>query len=239
MTSPPFEFPKAIVFDVFGTVVDWRGTIIEEGTAWGKAKGVEVDWGRFADRWRAGYRPAMDKVRRGELAWAKLDVLYRMILDDLLGEFQLALSAEEKDRWNRVWHRLRPWPDSVPGLIRLKRKYVIATLSNGNVSLLTDMAKRAGLPWDAILSAELAGHYKPDREVYLMAADLLGAGPQQTMMVAAHRSDLEAADACGLRTGFVSRPDEYGPGGRADKATGGDFDVVASDVLDLASQLGA
>lgn len=239
MTSRPFEFPKAIVFDVFGTVVDWRGTIIEEGTAWGKAKGAEVDWGRFADRWRAGYRPAMDKVRRGELPWAKLDVLHRMILDDLLEEFSLALAEDEKDHWNRVWHRLKPWPDSVPGLIRLKRKYVIATLSNGNVSLLTHMAKRAGLPWDAILSAELAKRYKPDRQVYLMAADLLGVKPGQAMMVAAHGSDLEAARACGLRSGFVSRPDEYGPGAPADKASTGDFDVVASDMLDLASQLGA
>src|SRR5262249_51154654 len=160
-----------------------------EGTAWGKANGVEIDWSRLADHWRAGYRPAMDKVRRGELPWSKLDVLHRMILDDLLREFHLTLEEKEKEHWNRVWHRLRPWPDSVSGLSRLKTKYVIATLSNGNVSLLTDMAKHARLPWDAILSAELVKHYKPDREVYLMAADLLGAEREQTMMVAAHRSD--------------------------------------------------
>lgn len=230
---------KALVFDTFGTVVDWRGTIIEEGTAWGKEKGAKVDWARFADRWRAGYGPSMDKVRRGELPWMKIDDLHRMILEDLLHEFHLeGLTEQEKDHWNRVWHRLKPWPDAVAGLTRLKTKYTIAPLSNGNVSLLTDMAKFAHLPWDAILSAELAKHYKPDREVYLMAADLLGIKPEETMMVAAHASDLKAAHNAGLRTGFIHRPDEYGPGGKADKAKAGDFDLVARDILDLASQLG-
>ena len=232
--------PKALVFNTFGTVVDWRGSIMEEGATWGKAKGLKVDWARFADRWRDGYAPAMDKVRRGELPWTKLDILHRMILEVLLREFRIeGLTEEEKDHWNRVWHRLKPWPDSVAGLTRLKKKYLIAPLSNGNVALLTDMAKHAGLPWDAILSAELARHYKPDREVYLMAADLLGVKPEETMMVAAHVGDLKAANNCGLRTGFVYRPDERGPGGRADKASPGDFDVVARDMLDLASQLGA
>lgn len=232
--------PKALVFDTFGTVVDWRGSIMEEGTAWGKAKGLKVDWARFADRWREGYAPAMEKVRRGELLWTKLDVLHRMILEDLLREFRIeGLTEEEKDHWNRVWHRLKPWRDSVAGLTRLKMKYIIAPLSNGNVALLTDMAKHSGLPWDAILSAELARHYKPDREVYLMAADWLGVKPEETMMVAAHLGDLKAARSCGLRTGFVYRPDERGPGGRADKASPGEFDVVARDMLDLASQLGA
>ncbi len=230
---------KALVFDTFGTVVDWRGTIIEEGTAWGKAQGLQVDWARFADRWRAGYGPSMNKVRRGELPWTKIDVLHRMILEDLLKEFRIeGLTEEEKDHWNCVWHRLRPWPDSVAGLTRLKKKYVIAPLSNGNVSLLTNMAKHAGLPWDAILSAELAKHYKPDREVYLTAADLLGVKPEETMMVAAHSYDLNSARGCGLRTGFIHRPDEYGPGGKADQASPGEFDVVARDMLDLASQLG-
>lgn len=232
--------PKALVFDTFGTVVDWRGSIMAEGTAWNKAKGLKIEWVRFADRWRDGYAPAMDKVRRGELPWTKLDVLHRMILEDLLKEFRIeGLTEEEKDHWNRVWHRLKPWRDSVAGLTRLKKKYVIAPLSNGNVALLTDMAKHAGLPWDAILSAELAKHYKPDREVYLMAADLLGVKPEETMMVAAHLGDLKAAHNCGLRTGFVYRPDERGPGSRADKASPGEFDVVARDMLDLASQLGA
>lgn len=232
--------PKALVFDTFGTVVDWRGSIIAEGAVWGKAKGVTVDWGLFADRWRSGYAPAMNKVRSGELPWTKLDVLHRNILENLLKEFNITgLSAEEKDHWNRVWHRLKPWPDSVAGLTRLKKKYTIAPLSNGNVSLLADMGKNAGLPWDLILSAELAQHYKPDRESYLTAVELLSLKPEEVMMGAAHSGDLNSARALGLRTGFIYRPNEYGPGGRADKARAGDFDVVANDMLDLATQLGA
>lgn len=139
---------KALAFDVFGTVVDWRGSIVREGAEWAAKKGLQIDWARFADRWRAGYLPAMDKVRKGTLQWMKLDALHRMILNDLLDEFQITgLSEEAKESWNRVWHRLTPWPDSIPGLTRLKQKYVLATLSNGNVSLLVDMAKHAGLPW--------------------------------------------------------------------------------------------
>jgi len=231
---------KAAVFDTFGTIVDWRGSIIAEGAAWGKAKGVSVDWARFADRWRAGYGPSMQKVRRGELPWTRLDDLHRMILEELLPEFGLTgLSEAEKDHWNRVWHRLTPWPDAVAGLTRLKRKYIIAPLSNGNVALLTNMAKHAGLPWDLILGAELARHYKPDREAYLTAVDLLGLKPAETMMCAAHRNDLDAARSFGLRTAFIHRPKEFGPGKKADTANPGDFDVVAADVLDLATQLGA
>jgi 2-haloacid dehalogenase len=231
---------KALVFDTFGTVVDWRGSIIAEGAAWGKTPGVNVDWGKFADRWRSGYGPSMNKVRSGELPWTKLDTLHRALLEDLLKEFEIAgLTEEEKDHWNRVWHRLKPWPDSVAGLTRLKQKYIIAPLSNGNVSLLVDMAKNAGLPWDTVLSAELAKHYKPDREVYLTAADLLGLKPEEVMMCAAHIGDLNAARGCGLRTGFIYRPNEYGPGGKADRARPGEFDCVSTDMLDLANQLGA
>ena len=232
--------PKALIFDTFGTVVDWRGSIIEEGKAWGKTKGIDIDWAGFADRWRAGYAPSMDKVRRGELPWTKLDTLHRMILDELLMEFRMmpALSEQDKDYLNRVWHRLKPWPDSVAGLTRLKKKYTIAPLSNGNVALLTDMAKHAGLPWDLILSAELAKHYKPDREAYLTAVDLLGLRPEEVMMVAAHIADLNAARSFGLRTGFIHRPNEYGPTRQADKANPGQFDVVTKDMLDLATQLG-
>jgi 2-haloacid dehalogenase len=231
---------KALVFNTFGTIVDWRGSIIEEGTAWGKAKGLQIDWARFAERWRAGYGPAMNKVRKGELPWTKLDDLHRMILELLLNEFGIeGLTEEEKDHWNRVWHRLKPWPDSVAGLARLKKKYTIAPLSNGNIGLLTDMAKHSGLPWDAILGAELVRHYKPDREVYLSAPDFLGIKASEVMMVAAHSGDLKSAQECGLRTGFIYRPNEYGPGGRADKAKAGDFDVVSSDALNLAKQLGA
>jgi 2-haloacid dehalogenase len=229
---------KALVFDVFGTVVDWRGSIMREGEVWGKAKGLQLDWGKFADRWRAGYGPSMDKVRKGALPWMKLDALHRLILDDLLQEFHITgLTEQEKDSWNRVWHRLTPWPDSVAGLTRLRQKYVLGTLSNGNVSLLVDMAKSAGLPWDAVLSAELFHHYKPDREVYLGAAELLGCQPVEVMMVAAHLGDLKAARACGLKTAFVSRPLEYGPSGKADAAATGACDVVASNFLDLATKL--
>jgi len=231
---------KALIFDTFGTVVDWRGSIIEEGTAWGKAKGLTIDWARFADRWRAGYAPSMNKVRKGELPWTKLDDLHRALLEDLLKEFHMeGLSEAEKDHWNRVWHRLKPWPDSVAGLTRLKKKYTIAPCSNGNVALINDMAKNSGLPWDLILGAEVAHHYKPDRETYLTAVDLLGLHPQEVMMCAAHSGDLQAARSFGLKTGFIHRPDEHGKGGPADRAKPGDFDVVSDNMVDLAAKMGA
>jgi 2-haloacid dehalogenase len=230
---------KALVFDVFGTVVDWRGSIIEEGIAWGKAKQLRIDWASFADRWRAGYGPSMNRVRTGELPWTKLDDLHRMILEQLLKEFRIeGLTEEEKDHWNRVWHRLKPWPDSVAGLTRLKKKYVIAPLSNGNIALMTDMAKRSGLPWDAILGAELIRHYKPDREVYLSAPGFLGVKPEEIMMVAAHSADLKAAGSCGLHTGFIYRPNEFGAGGKTEKVDPGEFDIISNDMIDLARQLG-
>ena len=231
---------KALVFDVFGTVVDWRGSINEEGTVWGKSKGITIDWARFANRWRAGYAPSMDKVRKGEIPWTNLDHLHRALLEELLKEFHIeGLTEDEKEHWNRVWHRLKPWPDSVAGLARLKRKYTIAPLSNGNVALLTDMAKQAGLPWDLVLSAELARHYKPDREAYLTAVSLLELKPEEVMMCAAHSIDLTAARSFGLRTGFIFRPDEFGLTGKPDNAKPGDFDVISSNIIDLASKLGA
>ncbi len=235
---------KALAFDVFGTVVDWRGTIIREGAEWNREKGLDVDWSRFADAWRGRYRPSMDRVMRGELPWTGLDALHRLALDDLLAEFGVAgLKEADKDRLNRVWHRLDPWPDAVAGLARLKARFILATLSNGNVALLVNMAKRAGLPWDCILSAELARAYKPDPAVYRMAADLLGLRPHEVMMVAAHPDDLRAARAQGLRTAFVPRPLEFGPapGGSPapDPTPDSNFDVVAADFLDLARRLGA
>src|ERR1700756_1707571 len=199
--TPELATVKALVFDIFGTVVDWRGSLIAEGTAWGKAKNLHLDWVAFADRWRLGYKPAMDKVRKGQLPWPRLDDLHRMILEELLVEFKIeGLTEEEKVSWTHVWRRLKPWPDSVEGLTRLKKKYVIAPLSNGNIALMTSLAKFGGLPWDAILGAELAKHYKPDREVYLSAAYYLDLKPAEIMMVAAHRGDLEAARSLGLRT---------------------------------------
>jgi 2-haloacid dehalogenase len=229
---------KALTFDVFGTVVDWRGSIIREGNQWSQSRGLQVDRAKFADRWRAGYSPSMDKVRKGSLPWMKLDELHRLTLEDLLAEFNIAgLSEEEKNDWNCVWHRLTPWPDAVEGLTRLRKKFVVSTLSNGNVSLLVDMAKFGGLPWDMVLSAELFHHYKPDREVYVGAADLLGCEPAEVMMVAAHPNDLKAAHACGLRTAFVPRPLEYGAPKEAASAIGEPFDVTARDFLELADKL--
>jgi len=229
---------KALVFDVFGTVVDWRGSIIREGMALGRRKKLKVDWPAFADAWRTGYRPAMARVRSGELPWTKIDDLHRMILEDLLKRFPLGRIAEEEiDHLNRVWHRLKPWPDARAGLAKLKRKHVIATLSNGNVALLTNMAKHAKLPWDCILSAEVMRHYKPDPETYLGAAGLLGVKPGELMMVAAHKDDLHAARACGLKTAFVPRPREYGPQAKPDVSREPAFDLHARDFNDLARQL--
>jgi 2-haloacid dehalogenase len=192
-----------------------------------------------ADAWRAGYRPAMDRVRRGELPWTNIDGLHRIILDELLARFRIdGLTEAEKVHFNRAWHRLAPWQDSVAGLKRLKKRYVIATLSNGNVALLTNMAKHGGLPWDCVLSAELFGHYKPDPETYLGAARLLGLDPGEVMMVAAHKEDLDAAARAGLRTAFVQRPKEFGDAARKDVAPEKRFDFNAKDFVDLARQTG-
>jgi 2-haloacid dehalogenase len=230
---------KALVFDTFGTVVDYRTSIISEGEALGKAKGLSVDWAKFADAWRGAYAPAMDRVRKGELPWTKLDALHRMMLDKVLADFGVkGLSEAEIDNLNHVWHRLKPWPDAVSGLTRLKKKFIIAPLSNGNVALMTDMAKYAGLPWDLILGAELARHYKPDKEVYLTAAELLSLTPREMMMVAAHQNDLRAAHALGFRTAFVPRPQE-GPNGERNFTPDPVFDVVAPDFNALAAALGA
>ncbi|KUH85711.1 MULTISPECIES: haloacid dehalogenase type II [unclassified Mycobacterium] len=232
--------PRALAFDVFGTVVDWRSCIIRELEDFGKAKGVQRDWAAFADDWRAGYPPAMDRVRRGELPWTKIDGLHRMILVDLLAKADITADGDAVDHLNRAWHRLDPWPDTVAGLTRLKRKFVITTLSNGNVSLLTNMAKRAALPWDCVISAELFRHYKPDPEAYLGCAELLDVAPDELMLVAAHTSDLRGAKRAGLMTAWVDRPLEYGAGRRRPSKIGdGEFDVMATDFLDLATKLGA
>lgn len=229
---------KALTFDVFGTVVDWRSSIINEAQALSRAKGTSFDCERFADSWREGYRPAMDRVERGELPWINIDGLHRLILDELLLQFGIkGLSEAEIDDLNRAWHRLAPWPDSVPGLSRLRSRYLLATLSNGNMALLANMAKSAGLPWDCILSAELAGHYKPAPQAYRMAARLLGLRPAEIMMVAAHSDDLRAARQEGFRTAFISRPTEYGPDGPGESAPEGEVDVTAANLFDLAEQL--
>ena len=230
---------KALTFDVFGTVVDWRSSIIREGEALGRAKGLTADWARFADAWRGLYQPNLSRVRNGELPWTKLDELHRMSLDRLLVDFGISgLTETEIDHLNRAWHRLDPWPDAVPGLQRLRRRFILATCSNGNVALMVNMAKRAGLPWDAILGAETARHYKPQPEAYLITADMLGLPPEQCMMVAAHNGDLAAAAGCGLRTAFVPRPAEHGPGKATDVTPKREWDVIAADFVDLATKLG-
>ncbi len=240
-TKPNLSNVKALVFDTFGTVVDWRGSIIAEGRIWGKTKGLNINWADFADRWRLRYGPAMDKVRKGELPWTILDDLHRMMLEDVLKDFKIELTEAEKLAWTHVWRRLKPWPDAVEGLTRLKKKFVIAPLSNGNIALMTNLAKFGGLPWDVILGSELVRHYKRDREVYVSAYQFLDLKPEQVMMCAAHVGDLQTARGYGLRTGFIERPNEFGGGaaGTPDNAKPGDFDVVSENIIDLANQLGA
>jgi 2-haloacid dehalogenase len=234
----PFDI-KALAFDVFGTVVDWRSSVIAEGEQLGKTKGLQIDWAAFADAWRSIYRPYMDLVGNGQLPWTKLDDLHRQMLEATLTKFGIAnLTNDEKEHFNRVWHRLTPWPDSVPGLQRLKSRFVVSTLSNGNIALLTNMAKHAGLPWDCILSAENVRHYKPDPEVYLLVSQLFDLQPEQVMMVAAHEHDLQSAQKHGLRTAYVHRPMERGPGKALTKPPTERYDIVANDFLDLAAQLG-
>ncbi len=230
---------KALTFDVFGTVVDWRRSIIHEGSRLNREKALTINWPEFADAWRARYQPSLSQVRNGDRPWANLDQLHRESLATLTHQFGLdCFDQSELDRLNRVWHRLEPWPDTVPGLLRLKRKFILATLSNGNVALLVNMARHAGLPWDAILGAETARCYKPLTQSYLVTAQLLGLAPGECMMVAAHNYDLEAARDCGFQTAFVYRPTEYGPGQTKDLEPTCDWHVVADDLIDLAVKLG-
>jgi 2-haloacid dehalogenase len=230
---------EALLFDVFGTVVDWRSSLIDDLTRFGAEKGIAADWAAFADDWRALYQPAMEEVRSGRRAWTILDVLHRESLEKLLAEYRLGgLGEAEKDHINRVWHRLRPWPDAVAGLVRLKSRYIVGTLSNGNVGLLTRMAKFAGLPWDVVLGAETARAYKPLPRAYLANAALLNLEPGRVMLVAAHNGDLAAAAAAGLGTAFVARPSEYGPGQSRDTSAEGAWDVVCASFAGLADAMG-
>lgn len=231
---------KALTFDVFGTVVDYRGTIIHEGERLNRAKGLHVDWAEFADTWRARYRPSMDRVMQGKLPWTTLDSLHRQSLDALLLQHEVneRFTEEEKDRLNRVWHRLQPWSDAIPGLTHLRKRFILATLSNGNIALLVNMAKYSALPWDCILSAELVQAYKPDPRAYQMAINLLGLRSHEVMMVAAHQEDLRAAQAQGMQAAFVPRPLEYGPHNVPDLTPDPAFQVMATDFMDLAQQLG-
>ena len=227
---------KALIFDVFGTLVDWRTSIARE-TEWALAPlGVSVDWPAFADAWRQQYQPAMEDVRSGRLPFSKLDLLHRRNLNVVLEAFHLDADEATRQHLNLAWHRLDAWPDVQPGLANLRSHYLLAPCSNGNISLMVDLARRNGLHWDAILGAEVARDYKPKPEVYLSAVSAFDLQPSQTMMVAAHASDLAAAAAVGLRTAFISRPDEYGPN-TGDRDPGFAFDYVASSLVDLAEQL--
>ena len=230
---------KALLFDVFGTAVDWRSSVIREAAAFGRANGIDADWEAFADGWRSKYGPSMDKVRTGALPWTNLDGLHRLALEELLAEFGIAgVSDAAKAELNLAWHRLDPWPDAPAGLARLKARYVVAAMSNGNVALMTNLARYAGLPWDCILGAELARAYKPDPKTYLTGVELLGLQPGEAMMVAAHPGDLQAAAALGLKTAFVPRPLERGPAASQEPIPPDSFDVAAADFRDLAAKLG-
>ena len=226
--------PKVLAFDVFGTVVDWHGSIAAEVMR----IGLPVDPNAFATAWRKGYRPAMARVRSGELPWTKIDDLHRLILDQVLIDFKItSLSEEQIKHLNLVWHRLNPWPDTVEGLVRMKKQFTLVTLSNGNLGLLANMAKNAGLPWDLILSAEVFRHYKPDPETYLGVAQTFDLLPHEVMLVASHKDDLESAHQCGLQTAFIERPVEFGSGFIRNDLHHENFtNFHAKDFIDLANQ---
>ncbi len=222
---------KAVTFDVFGTVVDWRSSIAREMNLLGDEKGFSIDGAEFASAWRSLYQPSMSKVRSGEVPFELLDSLHRKSLDTVLERYEIdQLSEPEKVHLNRAWHRLDPWSDVIEGLVRLKGRYIIGTLSNGNISLIVNMA---------VLGAEVAGHYKPCPKAYLESAKKLDLAPHQCLLVAAHNADLHAASSCGFRTAFVARPMEYGPDQTTDLSADYDFDVIATDFVDLAGQLQA
>ena len=230
---------RAVLFDVFGTVVDWRGGIAREAAACLSPRGISLDWLAFADNWRNRYQPSMEPIRTGRRGYVRLDDLHYENLLGVLEEYGVSgLPPDELEHLNRAWHRLDAWPDCVPGLTRLKVRFVIGPMSNGNVSLMVNMAKHAGLPWDVILGAEPARTYKPRRETYLTGADWLGLDPSQVLMCAAHNADLQAAKSCGMKTAFVVRPTEHGPDQTTDLAAEHRFDYTATGLEDLAEQLG-
>jgi len=231
---------KALIFDVFGTVVDWRTSVARMSREFAKSHGIpEADWVQFACDWRDLYQPAMEKVRSGGLPFTKLDTLHRMNLDMIAKKYGLSnLPEEALDELNLVWHRLSPWPDSVEGLTMLKSRFIIGTHSNGNIALMVNMAKNAGLPWDVILGAEVVRQYKPLPETYDRCCDVLGLAPEQVMMTAAHNTDLVAARARGLKTGFVTRANEYGPDQTTNLKPSEKWDIVATDFVDLARKMG-
>lgn len=236
----PFDRISVLAFDIFGTTVDWYAGVAEQVSRLAAVRGVTLDGGEFAGAWRDRYVPSMDLVRRGELPWTVLDALHRRSLDELLDERGIGGAFDDADRAElvRSWHRLPAWPDSAEGVARLRRRYTVAAVSNGGFALLTNLIKTAGLPFDCIISAELARHYKPDPEVYLTVARLLDVAPEQVLMVATHIWDLAGARKAGLRTAFVARPGEKGPAVNADRAADAGADLEATSFTDLAERLG-
>ncbi len=229
---------KALLFDVFGTVVDWRASIRNDLEQWFTPLGISRDWEAFAQDWRALYQPAMERVRNGQRGYVRLDILHRESLDSLLPTYDLAdLSADQRDHINRIWHRLQPWDDVLPGLLQLKPQFILATLSNGNIELMVNMARNANLPWDMILGAEVAQAYKPDPQAYLVSMDMLGLEPAQCLMVAAHNEDLRQASSLGMKTAFISRPTEYGDRQTVDFAAEEAWDFDCPSMIDLANRL--
>jgi 2-haloacid dehalogenase len=230
---------QALTFDTYGTVVEWRDSVLAELTAFGAARGLAVDWTAFLTEWKAAYRPGMDRVNSGEWPWTTVEAIYRRRLEELLPRYEIeSLGEADLVRLTRAWWRLHPWSDAIPGLRRLRTRFLLSPLSNGSFAGMVHLARFAGLPWDCIITAENARCYKPRPEVYRTAVRLLGLRPAEVMMVAAHNYDLAAARACGLGTAFVPRAAEHGPGQTSDLAPDADWDVVASDFLDLADQLG-
>lgn len=231
---------KALFFDVFGTIVDWRTGIAREGEEFGRAHGLSgIDWTAFADEWRGMYQPSLEKVRSGQAPWQPLDDIHRAELNHLLEKYRIKNLPEAAiDHFNRAWHRLPPWPDAVPGLMRMKKKYILAPCSNGNVSMMVHLARHSELPWDVILGAEMAEQYKPVPSVYQRSVALLRLNPAECVLVAAHNYDLEAATKCGLKAAFVPRLKEFGPAGKPDLKPSQKWDFIADDFNQLAEQLG-
>lgn len=230
---------KALLFDVQGTATDFRGTIIREGAAINRRKGLDLDWGALADDWRGRYRPALDAILGGRRAWCSVDLIYREALEEVLRARGITVfGPQELDDLTRVWHRLDPWPDTVPGLLRLRQRYILATLSNADMAAVVRMARHSHLPWDVVLSGELVASFKPDPRVYQMAVRYLGVAPGEILMVAAHKYDLRAAREQGFRTAFVARPLEFGPEGQVDTAYEAGFDLNVGSFTELAERLG-
>lgn len=248
MRFQPYRSPstgrevRAVLFDTFGTVVDWRTGVGRQAAAFAADRGQKLDAAAFADDWRALYQPAMEAIRTGTRDFATLDTLHRENLDQVLrhhGFNPERLDAEALEELNKSWHRLPPWPDSVEGLAAIRRCYIVGPLSNGNTSLLLFMARNAGLPWDVIIGSDMTRTYKPLPTAYLRTAEFLDLNPGEVMLAAAHNNDLHAARKAGLATAFIARPTEYGPSQTADLVPEGDWDLTASSIPELAGRLGA